>query len=70
MFRWPALFNIAVSLQIAIWIGPNLTGGDPHGRVAAAARLYEAMIVSAMASDANQENPPNVPESSFTLERE
>jgi len=52
---WPPDFCLALSLRLAVYIAPQLTGGDPSNLRESAAALYRAEIEKAYANAFNAE---------------
>lgn len=67
--RYPPDFLMALSLRLASYIAPRLTGGDPFKLGNRALELYAFEIGKSEASAANEEQPDETPESEFVQER-
>lgn len=66
---YPPDFCQALSLLMASYAAPSLTGGDPNKLGKRALDLYEWAIVRAQANAANEEQPDLLPESEMMRER-
>lgn len=60
--RFDAGFAMALSLKLAIYIAPRLTGGDPFKLRDACIKLYQVELSSAQASALNEEQMEEDPE--------
>lgn len=60
--RYDYQFAMALSLLLAVYIAPRVTGGDPFKLGDRAAKLYEIQMSSAMASALNEEQREQDPE--------
>lgn len=67
--RFPADFVQALSLRLAAYAAPRLTGGDPFKLAGRALQLYEWEITRARASAANEQQEPEEPDSEFIRAR-
>lgn len=62
---YPDDFVMALSLLLASYIAPRLTGGDPFKVGERALKLYEFNISSAKSTAVNEEQPEELPDSEF-----
>lgn len=67
---YPADFTLALSLRIASYIAPRVTGGDPFKLGERALRLYLGQIDQAKASALNEMQVEEDPQSEFVRARE
>jgi len=68
--RYSSDFVMALSLRLASYIAPQVTGGDPFKMGDRALKLYEFEISKARASALNEEQPEQEPDSEFISTRE
>lgn len=68
--QYPPDFTMALSLLIASYIAPRVTGGDPFKMGDRALRLYALSIEKARANSINEEQTEEHPESEFIRGRE
>jgi hypothetical protein len=68
--RYPADFVQAMTLKLAAYIAPALTGGDPAKLGIRALQLYEYQMGRALTNAANESQVEVDPESDFILARE
>lgn len=60
--RFPADFRAALSLLLATYIAPRVTGGDPFKLGDRAMRLYQFKLTRAEVAAGNEEQPDRTPE--------
>lgn len=63
-------FVLAFSLNLAIMIAPQVTGGDPFKMGERAERLYNFLMTKAQAQAINEEQPDSLPEADYITARE
>jgi len=63
-------FILAFSLNLAIMIAPQVTGGDPFKMGERAERLYNFLMTKAQAQAVNEEQPDSAPEADYIVARE
>ena len=68
--RFSADFIMALSLRLASYIAPRVTGGDRFKQGEKALKMYMYEIELAKASAVNEEQPEELPESEFIQARE
>lgn len=68
--QYPSDFTMALSLRIAIYVAPRITGGDPFKLGSRAEEMYRVILGKAQASAFNEEQPDVLPESEFIRARE
>lgn len=68
--RYSEDFALALSLRLAGYVAPRLTGGDPHKLGQRALQLYEAEISKARASAFNEEQADEEVDAEFIRARD
>jgi hypothetical protein len=68
--RFSPDFILALSMRLAVYVAPRLTGGDPFKIGQRAMSLYMAEIGLAQASATGEEQPEQQPDSEFITGRE
>lgn len=67
---YPPDFAMALSMRLAAYIAPRVTGGDPFKMGDRALKLYEFEVTMAQANSANEEQDEEQPLSEFTRARD
>lgn len=68
--QWTDDFIAAFAYQLAVFIVPTVTSGDPYGNLQKIMTLYTSCIARARASNLNEEQRPQEPQSEFIRARE
>lgn len=66
---WPADYVAAVALLLAFYIGPSLTAGDPFKLGERALKIYLAFVSKAKATNENEQQNDENPDSEFIRNR-
>lgn len=68
--QWTPDFIEALSLALAMMIAPTITSGDPYGMREKLTQAYTQSLAAAMATNLNEEQRPQEPQSEFIRARE
>lgn len=68
--RYPPDFIMAMSLRLAAYIAPRVTGGDPFKLGQRAMQMYMLEFGLATANAGNEDQPDELPESEYIASRE